>query len=108
LFVGVNGGVWQRSLDEITTVQTLPEISDERISAFPSPVEDWLTLNIPKPFLSEDICLVLFDNAGRLTKSKVVEPASIVELDLHDIVSGIYFLHISSGSYSEIIRVVKQ
>jgi hypothetical protein len=85
-----------------------PEISNERIFAFPSPIDDWLTLKIPETFLSDNIHLILFDNTGRLTESKVVGPATIVQLDLHDVAPGIYFLYVSSGNHGEIIKVVKQ
>lgn len=108
LYVGVNGGVWKKSLNDITTGSNDTPILNEQISVYPLPASDFLTINFPDHFLSEDIRLVLLDNTCRLTKSKIVQPVSIVQLDVHDVVPGIYFLQISSGNHVEIVKVVKQ
>lgn len=101
------------SLDNFTTqltvgVNELSTISD--VHLFPNPATDKIYLQFNQKN-NERSVLNIFDIMGGLVKTEVLEPVSgwnNQTLDLSSLKSGIYFIEIKHGEYTEKIKIVKQ
>lgn len=65
------------------------------VSIFPNPASTVLTIRINRFVVSQPIEAVLFNNLGKAVK-KVVMDSNLLELDVRDLSSGVYYLRIGS------------
>ena len=77
------------------------------IVVFPNPVRDYATI-----YLSEFYCGVkinVFNLQGKLVKRKsIAHEEKTIQIDLHDLESGIYLIHLYTDNGSVILRIMKE
>ncbi len=85
----------EQSFEVISITAVNTEISETNISCFPNPVSNVLYIKLADRS-NEKVLINLFDTKGRVVFSTYSNPQmTLQELDLHDLVSGLYILKIN-------------
>ncbi len=106
--VGVTGGTGQISLDNFVLqagAVGIKEISESAFSVYPNPATDKLNIHLKN--ISSLTEINLTDLTGRIIKTFNVCGEINSQLDVSDVVPGIYFLNIK-GEKNETVKIVKQ
>lgn len=80
----------------------------EKVVFFPNPVQD--KLNLYCAGTDPEVVLTLTDLSGKryATDVKTIPENRIIELDLNELASGLYFLHLKSIRLDETIKIIKK
>src|SRR5258706_5281682 len=103
LYVGVDGGVWARSLNTITSTTFFEQNDGLILNIFPVPAEDFINITIKDHDMANEIHLSLYDAKGTLIKSQFENSHNNIQMDVRKIPSGIYFLQATSGIHQGMI-----
>ncbi len=107
LYVGVDGGVWVRSISNLTATEFLEHKSSLILHVSPNPVKDFLNINIRDYGLSGKILLTLYDSKGTTIRLMNIEEGSTLQMDIRDITPGVYYLHTKVDNQAAMVKVVK-
>lgn len=107
LLLGVDGGVWKLELDDISAVHNVAYQTTLIFSASPSPANDELTIHLQANEMYDDVHLALFDTRGVLVTSQKYSTMDKISLDVHDLPSGVYYLHVRVGHEHGTISIMK-
>jgi hypothetical protein len=95
--------------DEITLARLQAEQlmkSEIVLKVYPTPAVDFINIEIA-PVDTGRLILKLFDNSGTLVLNQVVAVQPILEVNISDIPSGVYFLKVFLLSNDQTFRTVK-
>ncbi|QKG80952.1 T9SS type A sorting domain-containing protein [Tenuifilum thalassicum] len=99
------GNLFTTSIDE-------PKSNQEGINVFPNPVSDILKLRIDNRFATGNVFIEIFDVTGKLVLSEKMnlEQSSPAALNLSNLRSGIYILHVFSenDNAKKVIKLIKE
>ncbi|MDI3527377.1 MAG: hypothetical protein PWR03_1560 [Tenuifilum sp.] len=99
------GNLFTTSIDE-------PKSNQEGITVFPNPVSDFLKLRIDNRFATGNVIIEIFDVTGKLVLSEKMnlEQSSPAALNLSNLRSGIYILHVFSenDNAKKVIKLIKE
>jgi len=77
------------------------------IMIYPNPASDMLNVQFGSPS-EEAMTLYLIDNRGRVVKTIAVEASSTEkQINMQDMASGLYYLKLTKGKFSNVYKVVK-
>lgn len=78
--------------------------NDNDISVFPNPAKENITIQFsPNAMIHQ---CILTDVLGRIIETQIIN-ASIIQVDLHELLSGIYFIKLL-GNESETLKLIKE
>ncbi len=111
--MGSNFGLWVATaaggalleLDNITSVE---DNTFDKLSAFPVPADDQLTLTFDSK-VADQLNINLYSTDGRLVQSstqEVVLGANQIDIDLNNVATGLYTISISNGTALQSIPVM--
>ena len=83
---------------EIVTIQTILE----EIQLTPNPVVDVLSINCPLSFIGSKINIV--DAIGRNIRSEQIIDSQYSQIDVSDLKSGVYFIHLDNGNQKSFVK----
>lgn len=84
--------------------ENIPDLT--RISVFPNPAKEWLVLSI-SGFNLDEKQMSIIDLSGKLISiAKLQASENELEIDLHNLTSGIYYLRVSSATKQNTIQFV--
>lgn len=93
-------------VEVIQTATSVPEFSNQ-LRVFPNPFIKNATIEIPETMLHPEI-LMVSDLNGHVLVKLTLEQQKNVQLDLTNLVPGVYMLQVLSGTQSAVTRLVKQ
>jgi hypothetical protein len=75
------------------------EIEQQRVRLYPTPAKATLTINtVDIPAETGQLTVHVYNSAGRLVKSALVQPGVVQSLNIADLIKGTYFLRLSNGN----------
>ncbi len=112
-FYGIYANRKVTSISETTTTYTNTstslnenEFNDLQINIFPNPSTDLIAIQIGG-LVKSDLKVELYDLQGKHVKSSIINKGqTITYFDIQTFYSGVYFVKISSGKYSESRKIV--
>jgi alkaline phosphatase D len=95
------------------TVNSVKEVATNKpiiLSAYPNPVNNYLTIQIHQS-IDSDLNFGIYDVNGKLVKVQLQKDAKIgvnkYYVPMEDLSSGVYFLKVNTGDYSQTLKFVK-
>ncbi|MBN2523729.1 MAG: T9SS type A sorting domain-containing protein, partial [Bacteroidales bacterium] len=76
------------------------------VDIYPNPVKDYATIRFPD--FSSGVLISVFNLQGRNVLNKSVNEEKIIQLDMHDLESGIYIIHVKTDNENMIFRILKE
>lgn len=75
------------------------------IQVSPNPVSDYLMIELQSG--NSEIEIELVDLNGRVVLNKIYPANNKIEIPVHDLITGLYFVKIKSGEELEIVKIIK-
>lgn len=116
-----SGGTYEAFIDGCNGLKSLPSENNEtsendlsdifgaessKVLIYPNPVEDYITLEFSG---LERRTVSIVDESGRILNNYQIEEANNVQIDLSNLIDGIYFVKItSSDGVSEVKKILKK
>jgi predicted secreted hydrolase len=82
------------------------DLNSKNIRVYPNPVKNEITLEFQMPLVNSTF--LIMDINGRLISTKNADNTLIQKIDTQFISKGIYFLHIKSDDFKQVIKFVKK
>ena len=93
--------------EESTVLPVPPPPTFEQVLVFPNPVREQLSVLIDLPTI-KTVTLRLADSTGRIwEQAEHFSNTGVLNMDVHDLPPGVYFLMIGTGENSSVWKVVK-
>ncbi len=89
-----------------TVLNTSKTPLDQEIKLYPNPVGD--ELNIEVPFTSEEVEISIFNEIGQVVYNHRLIDSQLINVDIGNLLSGVYFVEIVIGEASTVRKVVKR
>jgi hypothetical protein len=97
---------FQAAYNLITSVSELMPPEKNRIRIYPNPARNQLNILLPYP---TPVTLTILDNLGRIKKQQSFDqPQRSLDLNIHDLSAGIYFLKIKSDSGYTMKKLIRE
>ncbi len=94
---------WNRDLTGISKVSS-PELA---LAAYPNPVQEHLSLDL-NAFNNGAITLSIMDAQGRrLSQTQISQPQDVLQLNVSDLATGIYFINCTAGDTHASCKFIK-
>ncbi|MFT4666740.1 MAG: hypothetical protein ACI8YQ_002123 [Polaribacter sp.] len=92
-----------------TVLTSTKNVGDLAIEVFPNPVEDWLTIVLPKNS-GEKILVSIFEmGSSKMVKQfKTTSNDGIIKQDVSDLAKGVYLLQVNDGQKNAYAKLVKR
>lgn len=92
----------------ITAAQKNMQYSNTGYTVFPNPVTGGkITLKIPLENVNNEIQVSIFDITGKnMQKTDLMANNTEIEINTHDLKTGIYFIRLQSGSFSQVEKLI--
>ena len=97
LWAGIDGGVWVRELDEITTALLNPEKDSYPIAVSPNPAQGLIQVGVPNAGFRQVKNVSVTDLNGQILQT-MQEHGNTFELNIDSYPAGIYILWIQTSS----------
>jgi len=94
------------SAQNFTPTAGLDEFVSDKFNIFPNPATDVVTISNAENIGMEEV--VVYDGVGRVVKSEMFEAISDVQLNIADLASGSYFLHIKTAQGTAVKKLIKK
>ncbi|HEX2936171.1 MAG TPA: PKD domain-containing protein, partial [Bacteroidales bacterium] len=112
VFGACNDTVVYTSFVTVDTCQALPDyvlpIKKEVMHCYPNPVQDKLIIELEDGSVKNASEYILFDLSGRkMLEGNIPKGSKIREINVSQLTTGIYLLHVSSNNKTEVIKVIK-
>ena len=99
------GCVFTSECETIATLNT-ETFSKNNFNVYPNPFDSVFTIKLNQ--ITDHVIVEVFDVNGRVIQSKKETNISELALNLENKSKGVYFLKITTGSASKIVKLIKQ
>lgn len=94
------------SAQNFTPTASINEFVSDKFQVFPNPATTVVTINNDKQLEVEEV--TIYDSLGRVVKSELFSATSKVELNIENLASGSYFLHIKTTQGTGVKKLIKK
>jgi hypothetical protein len=85
---------------------SLKELIKNKIAIFPNPTPDMLNISFGE--IHKNVSIVINDINGKMIISKTFKNKKIINLNLKNLISGVYFIHFKTEKISSTKKIIKQ
>ncbi len=78
-----------------------------KLTASPIPTKDFIMVTIRESVTDGEAVLSLYDTKGALVKTKTTTSPENIQLDIRDLPTGVYYLHVRTGRDQGTISILK-
>jgi len=96
--------MWSDTIYRDTTTTGVNDVGFVKTTIYPNPTQDVLNISFEK---SGEYSVILYDMGGKLLRQKQVD-GKTTALEMKDFSDGVYFVHMSDGKHSEIVKILKK
>jgi len=80
-------------------------VLSSNFSVYPNPAKDVVTINSDEHYLINQV--VIYDTAGKKLTTQIFDRSSTIQLDVNQLASGVYLLHIESNEGLAVKKLIK-
>jgi plastocyanin len=95
------------SFTDINLISTaISELNNSLFKMYPNPATGRVFIE-SNEFNSTVIKVMIYDISGKLKLSKIHSPEQVLEIDIHELVNGMYFVELSNENKREMLKLIK-